>query len=78
MEDIICTISIGKHTLDDDYTFFKDGKITRLYDNNNWSQNHLETITSDQIAENKKQKILAACPSEYLEIITQILYKKAN
>ncbi len=78
MEDIICTISIGRLTLDDDYTFLKDGKIIRLYDNSSWSQNHLETITSNQIIESKKQKILAACPREYLKIITQILYKRAN
>lgn len=73
MENKICVISIGKFTLDDDYTFFENGKIERFYDLNNWNQNKYETLKVSQISEQKKQKLLQNCPSKHIKIITKIL-----
>lgn len=73
MENKICIISIGKFTLDDDYTFFENGRIERLYDLNNWNQNKHETLKASQISDAKKQKILKNCPAQHLKTITKIL-----
>ena len=73
MENKICVISIGKFTLDDDYTFFENGRIERSYDLNNWNQNKYETLKASQISAAKKQKLLENCPAQYLKIITEIL-----
>lgn len=69
----ICTISIGNGILDDDYTFFVDGKIKRLYDKSNFSYNITEWVTEEKISESKKSKILKKCPEDKKQLISQIL-----
>ena len=76
MENSICTISIGNFGIDDDYTFFKDGRISRYYDQSYWKQNLQSLINVDDISETKKKKILEKCSVEYLNEINSILYKK--
>ena len=69
----ICTISIGNGILDDDYTFFVDGKIKRLYDKSNFSYNITEWVTEEKISESKKSKILKKCTEDKKQLISQIL-----
>jgi len=73
MENKICVISIGKFTLDDDYTFFENGRIERFYDLSQWNQNKYETLKASQISESKKRKLLENCPAPHIKIITEIL-----
>lgn len=73
MENKICIISIGKFTLDDDFTFFENGIIERSYDLNIWNQNKHESLKASQISVTKKQKLLENCPIQHIKIITEIL-----
>lgn len=72
-EDEICTISIGDGLLDDDYTFYEDGRIKRFYDKNNWSYNITEFITPRNISGTRRDKIIGKCPAYCLERIMRIL-----
>lgn len=76
MENIICKIEIGSFALDDDYTFYEDGRIHRLYDQSIWKQNISEFIKTDDISNSKKEKIIQKCQPEKLDKITNILFKK--
>ena len=73
MENEICTISIGNGWLDDDYTFYEDGKIKRSYDKNSFSYNITDWITPNEISDNKKLKIIENCPSDKKQIIKEKL-----
>ncbi|KAA6438835.1 hypothetical protein FEM33_15560 [Dyadobacter flavalbus] len=74
MEDkIICRISIGG-LLDDDFTFYEDGRIKRFYDNNQYSLNHTDFIDHTYFKNSSKlPTLLKKCPPEHLERIKQIL-----
>lgn len=73
MENEICTISIGNGWLDDDYTFYEDGKIKRFYDQSSFSYNNTDWITAENISDSKKQKIIENCPEDKKQIIIRIL-----
>ena len=76
MEKIICKVEIGNYTLDDDYTFYDDGRIHRSFDQSTWKQNISEFIKPENISESKKIKILEKCPSDNLNRIREILNNK--
>lgn len=73
MNNSICTISIGNLGLDEDYTFFTDGRVLKYYDSNYWKQNLEEYINVKDLSTNKKNKILSNCSNENLNIIKSIL-----
>lgn len=73
MENKICVISIGKFGIDDEYTFYENGKIERDFDLNYWNQNKFQVLESSQIIEQKKEKILENCPPQHIKKITEIL-----
>lgn len=69
----IVTISVPKGDLDNDYTFFEDGKIRHNYDQNANKMGLEAWITPRSIAESEKEKILKACPPELKIKITALL-----
>jgi hypothetical protein len=71
----IVTISIPKGDLDNDYTFFEDGKIRHNYDQHANKLGLEAWITPRKIAEADKEKILKACPQELKAKIGAILRK---
>ena len=75
MENIICKIEIGVFAIDDDYTFYEDGRIHRFYDQSYWSQNLSEFIKAEDISDAKKKKIIEKCPIDKMEKIKDILSK---
>jgi hypothetical protein len=78
MEKIICKIEIGNYGLDDDYTFYEDGRIHRSYDENYWNQNLFKFIEVENISDRKKNKIIEKCLSENLEKVKEILHNKKH
>ena len=71
----ITTVSIPKGDLDNDYTFFEDGKIRYNYDQSD-NKRGLETwITANRISDSDKEKILKACHLQYKAKISAILKK---
>lgn len=73
MENEICTISIGNGIIDDDYTFFEDGRIKRVYDMDTWNYNITHFVTSNSISDSKKEKIIEKCPIHYLTFVRSVL-----
>ena len=73
MEKKICTISIASSWLKDEYTFYENDTIKRVYDNHSMSSNVSEWLTPDQISEQNKDKLVKNCPEELKERIMQIL-----
>ena len=73
MDNEICTISIGKGVLDDDYTFYEDGRIFHFYDQSAFKLNQEKWITADEIADHTKTKILDKCNEEFKGRIKDIL-----
>lgn len=65
MGNEICIISIGDGWLDDDYTFYDDGKIRHFYDQHPTKNSITKWLKPDEINEEQKKQILAKCPSEY-------------
>lgn len=74
MAKAICTISLAKSWLDNDYTFFDNGSIEHLYDKHETKPNITEQLTANQISEETKSKLLKKCPEEYKEKIKVILF----
>jgi len=71
----IVTISVPKGDLDNDYTFFEDGKIRHNYDQNVNKMGLEAWITPRSIADSERDKILKACPPEFKIRITALLKK---
>lgn len=65
MAKAICTISLAKSWLDNDYTFFDDGSIEHLYDKHETKPNISENLTANQIPDETKNKLLAKCPQQH-------------
>ncbi len=73
MEKEICKISISSGFLGDEYTFYENNKIKRVYDNNSLSSDVTEWLEPRQISKLKKDKIIKKCPEELKETIMIIL-----
>jgi hypothetical protein len=73
MEKEICTISITSSWLGDEYTFYEDNKIKRIFDNNSLSSNVIEWLEAYQINKQTKDKLVKNCPEECKEKVMQIL-----
>jgi hypothetical protein len=71
----IVTVSVPKGDLDNDYTFFEDGKIRHNYDQNVNKMGLEAWISARNIPENDKDKILKACPLQHKALITSLLKK---
>lgn len=73
MEKEICTISIASNWLGDEYTFYEDKKIKRIYDNHSLSVNRTEWLQPNEISKQNKDKLIKNCPEEFKEQIMHIL-----
>jgi len=69
----ICTIYLGSSTLDDDYTFYEDGRAKHYYDQNAWSLNNEEWPDPSKITDSIKQKLFEKCPKESKEEVKKLL-----
>jgi hypothetical protein len=69
----IATVSVPKGDLDNDYTFFEDGKIRHNYDQSAYKLGLEQWINPSRIESSEKEKILKACPAEHKAKIAAIL-----
>jgi uncharacterized Fe-S cluster protein YjdI len=76
MENKICTISFGKNSLDNDYTFYENGKIEHYYDKHPTKHSITDWLKPNQISEQEKEKIIEKCPAEFKTKINNILSSK--
>jgi hypothetical protein len=75
MEEIICKIDISKNSLDNVYTFYKNGEVSREYDQSLYSLNKTESVNVTLINERTKDKLLDKCPDNNIDEIKKILSK---
>jgi hypothetical protein len=73
MKKEICTISITNNWLGDEYTFYEDDKIKRIFDNNSLNSDVTEWLEAYQINKQTKDKLIRNCPEELKEKVMQIL-----
>ncbi|WP_374461736.1 hypothetical protein [Chryseobacterium taeanense] len=73
MEKEICKVSISTSFLGDEYTFYENDKIKRVYDNNSLSSDVTEWLEPKQISKQNKDKIIRKCPEEFKERVMLIL-----
>lgn len=73
MEKEICKVSISSSFLGDEYTFYENDKIKRVYDNNSLSSDVTEWLEAKQISKQNKDKIIRNCPEEFKERVMLIL-----
>ena len=69
----IVTISVPKGDLDNDYTFFEDGKIRHNYDQSAYKTGLEAWISARNIPDADKAKILKECPAQFKLKITALL-----
>jgi hypothetical protein len=69
----ICTIYLGSSMLDDEYTFYKDGKVKHYYDRNAYSLNNEEWLNLSEITDSIKKKLFENCPEESKEEVKKLL-----
>jgi hypothetical protein len=69
----IVTISVPNGELDNDYTFFEDGKIRHNYDQSVYKSNLETWLNPGNISDKEKEKILKECPQQFKAKITAIL-----
>jgi hypothetical protein len=70
----ICTVSLGKASMDNDYTFYQNGKIKHFHDRSIYDPNIVEWLEASQINDSTKNKILENCSTEYKGQVSDILY----
>ncbi|SMO60292.1 hypothetical protein SAMN06265171_103133 [Chryseobacterium rhizoplanae] len=73
MEKEICKISIANSWLGDEYIFYENNTIKRVYDHHSLSSNKTEWVTPKEISKQSKDKLVRSCPEEFKEQIMQIL-----
>lgn len=73
MEKEICTISIASNWLGDEYIFYENHTIKRVYDNHSLNSNKSEWLNPKEISKQNKDKLIKSCPEEFKEQIMQIL-----
>lgn len=73
MEKEICTISIATNWLGDNYIFYENHTIKRVYDNHSLNFNKIEWLDPQEISKQNKDRLIKACPEEFKEQIMQIL-----
>ncbi|BAP33058.1 uncharacterized protein CHSO_4021 [Chryseobacterium sp. StRB126] len=73
MKKEICTISVSSNWLGDDYIFYEDHTIKRVYDNHSLNSNKTEWLEPHQINKQNKDKLIRACPEEFKEQIMHLL-----
>jgi hypothetical protein len=78
LEKIICTVDIREGMFDNDFTFYEDGRIKRYYDKNSFNYDNTDWVSSNQIRESHKTKILERLEGKLLEKIKAILYPPNN
>ncbi len=71
----IVTISVPNGELDNDYTFFEDGKVRRNYDQSVYKTGLEAWLNASTLPDSDKEKILKACPGEYKIRIKALLRK---
>ena len=75
MSKEIVTISVPKGELDNDYTFYEDGKIHHVYDQSVYKPNLQAWINARDISPADREKILKECPQDHKSKIAAILKK---
>ncbi|MFP3835105.1 hypothetical protein [Chryseobacterium sp. SIMBA_028] len=73
MEKEICKISVSSSWLGDEYIFYEDHTIKRVYDNHSLNSNKTEWLKPKEISKKIKDKIVKGCPEECKEQVMQIL-----
>ena len=69
----IVTISVPKGDLDNDYTFFEDGKIRHNYDQSAYKTGLEAWITARGIPPAERDRILKECPAEFKTKVAGLL-----
>jgi hypothetical protein len=69
----IVTISVPKGELDNDYTFFEDGKIRHNYDQSTNKTGLEAWINARSISPAEREKILKECPAGFKVKVAAIL-----
>jgi hypothetical protein len=69
----IVTVSVPKGDLDNDYTFYEDGKIRHNYDQSAYKTGLEAWISARNIPAADREKILKECPAEFKTKIAAIL-----
>ncbi len=76
MKNEICTISLPKGVLDNDYIFYTDGTIKHFYDQSIYQPNKETMLSANDIDDDTKNKLLEKCPVEFKEKVSVILNVK--
>lgn len=69
----IVTVSVPNGDLDNDYTFFEDGKIRHNYDQSVYKLGLEAWLRPSNITDREKQKIIKECPQQFKLKITALL-----
>ncbi|MFL0082734.1 hypothetical protein [Tenacibaculum maritimum] len=72
--EVVCTVDISEGMLDNEFTFYQDGRIKRYYDKNNFNYNITNWVSFNQIRESHKIKILEKLEGDLKERIKNVLY----
>jgi hypothetical protein len=72
MDKEICIISIGDGVIDNDYTFYENGKVKRSYDDNIYRHSLVQWLEIYNIDENTRKKLLLKCPKNLLPQIQSL------
>lgn len=73
MAEIICKVKLGEGEVDEDYTFYADGKIEHNFDRNTFRFH--KRIKPTEIDDTTVQLLLEKCPYGFKERIKAILKK---
>jgi len=73
MNKEICTISLSKDCLDNNYTFFSDGTVIQLWDKHPTKANIKTEYKASELTPETKKKLLEKCPIEKIVEIINLM-----
>ncbi len=69
----LCTINIGIDRLEDNYTFYNNGMIRRVYDESIFNYSLMTWIKPGEIDNIIKRRLLKNCSNKFKKQVRQIL-----
>lgn len=78
-DEILITVDLSRNQMDNEYRYYKSGKVERFFDSHGFSLNNQVVINDPtQISTDIKKEFIKKCPARYLTRLQKVLGVKVK